>query len=114
MKKGQRRSYGPRKGAVSGETVFVSGLLLKTTPPKTLVYTMGKAGIGHAASAIGRCLTTIRHWRIFEYKWSLLDDDEYREFPIQDCRASRPRRPHQKRWWDTQSSGWRWIARKER
>jgi hypothetical protein len=31
----------PREGAVSGEKVLVSKLLLKTTPPKALVYTMG-------------------------------------------------------------------------
>jgi hypothetical protein len=30
----------PREGAVSGEKVLVSKLLLKTTPPKAPVYTM--------------------------------------------------------------------------
>jgi len=30
-----------REGAASGETVLMSKLLLKTTPPKTLVYTTG-------------------------------------------------------------------------
>jgi hypothetical protein len=34
----------PREGAVSGEKVLMSKLLLKTTPPKALVYTMARSG----------------------------------------------------------------------
>jgi hypothetical protein len=34
----------PREGVASGETVLTSKLLLKTTPPKVLVYTIGPTG----------------------------------------------------------------------